>query len=260
MNADSPRVGIAVTRGEGPAGPLTTILKEMGAQVLHWGSIAFAPPEDPAPLMRALGRLAEFDWILFTSPRAVEAVTERVRALPGELRTAVVGPSTGAALREAGWPVHLLPEEGSGEGMVEAFRASGACQGARMLFPASAVARETVPEGLAALGARVERVTAYRMVILPLDGPACEAAFEAGEVQAVTFASPSAMKGLKEGLGEPLFRRMAAELPAAVMGGTTAAALEEEGWGRIEVAEEPTLAELAAAAIRAASGPERNNS
>ena len=244
-------VGVAVTRGEGPEGPLTQALRTLGARVLDWGSIAFRPPEDPGPLEGALERLQEFHWVIFSSPRAVDAVVSRVAEAPAGLRCAAVGPSTAASLRVAGWPAHRIPEDGTGEGLVEAFREVGDASGARVLFPASAVAREVIPEGLRAMGAVVERVTAYRLVTLPVDPGACEAALEGGEVQVVAFASPSAMNGLKEGIGEGLFARLAMTVPAAAMGPTTAGALREVGWQRVVVAAAPTLGSLAEAAVRA---------
>ena len=136
--------------------------------------------------------------------------------------------------------------------MVEAFRRAGDATGRRVFFPASAVARAVIPDGLAALGARVDQVTAYRFVKLPLDVEGCRNVMESGEVQSVTFASPSAMEGLREGLGVELFDRLAREVPAAAMGPTTAGALEEVGWGRFVVAREPTLEGLGAAAMFAA--------
>jgi uroporphyrinogen-III synthase len=244
-------VGVAVTRGEGPDGPLTQALRARGARVLDWGSIAFRPPDDPGPLERVLGRLQEFDWVIFSSPRAVDAVVSRMAEAPAGLRCAAVGPSTAASLRAAGWPAHRIPEDGTGEGLVEVFREAGDASEARVLFPASAVAREVIPAGLEALGAMVERVTAYRLVTLPVDPLACEAALEEGEVQVVAFASPSAMNGLREGIGEGLFARMAKTLPAAAMGPTTAGALGEVGWQRVVVAVAPTLEGLAEAAARA---------
>lgn len=246
--------GIVVTRDEDDRGPLTKALTERGARVLHWGSIRVAGPSDPAPLQDALTRLAEYDWICFSSPRAVQAVVSRVAGgpPPSPPRTAVIGPSTASALRKAGWPVHRMATEPSGRGMVETFRLAGDVSGARILFPASAVAREEIPEGLAQLGATVDRVTAYQMVAMPLDRSSCLASVNAGEVDVVTFASPSAMEGLREGLGEELFHRLARRTPAAAMGPTTAAALEEAGWTHVVVAEFSTMVGLAAAAERAA--------
>jgi len=233
-------VGVAVTRGEGSEGPLTLILKERGARVVDWGSIGFAPPEDLCPLLSALARVRDYDWICFSSPRAVEAVVSRLSAPPEGLRMAVVGPSTATSLEEAGWPVHRVPVEGSGEGLVEAFRVAGDAPGAKVFFPASAIAREVIPDGLSKLGARVDRMTAYRMVTLPLDGIACRAAVDAGELRVLTFASASAMK-------------VARGPPAAVMGPTTASALREAGWVNVAVAGEPTLEGLADAAEEAAA-------
>jgi uroporphyrinogen III methyltransferase/synthase len=131
---------------------------------------------------------------------------------------------------------------------VEAFREAGDADGARVFFPASAIARDVIPEGLGDLGADVDRMTAYRMVTLPLDGSVCRAAVERGEVQVVTFASPSAMEALRTGIGEDLFERLARNTPAAVMGPTTEGALREAGWERVAVAGTPTLEGLADAA------------
>jgi uroporphyrinogen-III synthase len=183
----------------------------------------------------------------------VAAVLERIEAPPQGVRIAAVGPSTADAVTAGGWPVHRIPEVGSGAGLVEAFRVAGDAEGARMFFPASAAAREEIPKGLAGLGARVHQVTAYRLVELPLDRDRCSAALKAGEVQAVTFASPSAMEGLRKGLGDDLFSRMAREIPAAAMGSTTAGALEGAGWKRIVVAQEPSLEALGVAGMQAAA-------
>lgn len=251
MVAESAGAGIVVTRGEGPDGPLTRILREGGARVLQWGSIGFAPPEDPAPFLGALGRLEAYDWICFSSPRAVEAVVSRVPEPPADVKVAVVGPSTARVLRGAGWPVDRVPEVASGEGLVEAFRDAGDAGGARIFFPSSAIARAVIPQGLTALGAEVLVVTAYRMTTLPLDAKACTAAVDRREVGVVTFASPSALDGLRAGVGETLFGRLASRVPAAAMGMTTAGALRAAGWERVVVAKEATLEGLAAAALAA---------
>ena len=251
METERGASGIVVTRGEGVHGPLSRLLEADGARVLHWGTIEFVPPEDSGPLQKALEDLERYDWICFSSPRAVDAVTTRVAEPPPGVRMAVVGPSTGRALEDAGWPVHRMPEEASGEGLIQAFREAGDARGALVFFPASAIARDVVPRGLRELGADVTQVTAYRTVHPPLDVRACERTLERGEVAAVTFTSPSAMRGLKNGLGRALFQRLARTVPGIAIGRTTAGALEEAGWERIQVADESTLDGLAAAALKA---------
>ena len=244
-------VGVAVTRGEEGRGPLSRELRERGAEVLDWGTVGFAPPEDLCPLFSALLGIGEYDWICFSSPRAVAAVVSRVPQPPAGVGMAAVGPSTADSLRNAGWPVDRVPQNGLGEALVEAFRTAGDAGDARILFPASAVARDVIPRGLSELGGKVDRVVAYRMIHLPLDAEACIASLEMGEVQVVTFASPSAMEGLRAGLGEEIFHRLAHSLPAAAIGPTTAQALRKAGWSRISVAEEHTMDGLVDAAQEA---------
>lgn len=241
-------LGVAVTRGEEGDGPLSRLLGERGARVLDWGSVGFSPPDDICPLRGALARLSDYDWICFSSPRAVDAVISRTPNPPEGVKMAAVGPSTALSLSEAGWPVHRIPEEGNGEGLVEAFRVAGDAEGARVLFPASEIARDVIPEGLAGLGAEVDRITAYRMVTLPVDAAGCRVSVERGEVHVVTFASPSAMEALRDQIEEDLFNRLREEIPAATMGPTTAASLKEAGWKQIAVARTPTLEGLVTAA------------
>jgi uroporphyrinogen-III synthase len=167
------------------------------------------------------------------------------------VKVAAVGPSTAAALEESGWTVHRVPIEGRGKGLVDAFREAGDALDARVFFPASALARPEIPEGLEALGASVHQCMAYQMVYLPLDPSACRAALDKGEVDAVTFASPSAMEGLRRALGSNLFNELARSLPAAAIGPTTAAALRDVGWREVVVGKSPTLEALVDAAAQA---------
>jgi len=135
--------------------------------------------------------------------------------------------------------------------LVEAFRDAGDAGGTRVFFPSSAIARAVIPQGLTALGAEVLVVTAYRTTTLPLDAKACAVAVDRREVGVVTFASPSALDGLRAGVGEALFGRLASRVPAAAMGTTTAGALRAAGWERVVVAKEATLEGLAAVALAA---------
>jgi uroporphyrinogen-III synthase len=265
---------VAVTRSEEEDGPLTTLLRDLGARVLPWGTVTFAPPEDETPFLKALARIAQYDWICFASPRAVDAVVTRVTypssddeggTVPGSTqepfpRVAAVGPITAKALQGAGWPVHRVPEEGGGEALVDGFRAAGDTAGRRVLLPASSRARDDIPLGLSSLGASVERVTAYRLVALPLEPDRCRAELDRGEVQVITFASPSALEGLRKGVGAALFERFSKEIPAAAIGPTTHTAVREAGWRYVAVAERTDLAGLARAAVEAARSHETESS
>jgi uroporphyrinogen III methyltransferase/synthase len=240
---------VVVTRAEPPAGPLGTKLAAQGAEVRHWPVVQISPPADPKPLIRALENLAQYDWIVFSSPRAVTAVVGRIDGLPEGIRVAAVGDSTAETLLEEGWPVDLLPREFGSEGLVAAFSEADFAHGADVLFPASNIARTTIPDGLTGLGARVERIVAYETVAAALDSAACVADADSGRLHAVTFASPSAVSGLRAALGEMSFVRILSQVPAVVIGPTTAAALHEIGMAPAGVADPSTLDGLADAVV-----------
>ncbi len=242
-------LSVVVTRDEPPGGALAALLKEAGARVLHWPAMTVGPPADPGELERALAALASFDWLALTSTHAVEAVAERRASLPPALRIAAVGASTAAAAAERGWRVDRLPRDFHSGALVHSFAEAGDAAGRRILFPASNLAAETLQSGLAALGAEVVRVEAYRTAASGLTGAPCLEALARGEVDVVTFASPSAVDGLAEALGEPGLTHLLAHAATAVIGPTTARALARRGHAPDAVAVAGTLAGLVEAAL-----------
>jgi uroporphyrinogen-III synthase len=234
-----------VTRDDSADPTLSHSLRDLGARVLTWPTIRAAPPADDTALRSALERISEFDWLVLTSPRAVEAVAVRRGMLPPALRLAAVGGGTARRAQERGWRVDLVPAVQTAEALVAALGEAGVGAGTRVLFPSSEIARETLESGLAALGAEVVRVTAYRTLGAALDGAACARALDAAEVQVVTLASPSAVENLRSVVGEPLFRRLADDVVFAAIGPTTAEAARAAGARQLIVARDHSLEGLA---------------
>jgi uroporphyrinogen III methyltransferase / synthase len=237
-------LGVVVTRDEDGTGVLGEALASRGARVLVWRTVRSVGVGDPGPLEEAVLRLHDFDWLVLTSPRAVDALAGRIAALPAGLRVAAVGPATAMAARSRGWAVDVVPEVHKADALVPAMAAAGVGAGSRVLFPASEIARDTLETGLAGLGAAVLRVTAYRTIPAVPDADACMRAVAAGEVQVITFASPSAVQGLEAALGRERFRDVAAKAVVAVIGPTTAAAARAAGASRVLVADDHSLAGL----------------
>lgn len=215
---------VVVTRTEPRGGGLCGELEQLGLAVLHWPVIGIEWT-DPSEWDAQRRAAQTFDWIVFTSAHAVEAVTEALPRAPAGVRIAAVGPATAATLGERGWPVDLLAPESGAEGLVHALGKAG-IHGRRILYPASTRARATLPEGLARLGAEVVRFTAYRTVAAPFDVDACRSWIARRALGAVTFASPSAVVELERALGDEDFQRLLAAAPAVVIGPTTARALQ----------------------------------
>ena len=246
---------VLVTRPRGQSAGLAAAIRALGGEPVEIPAIRIEPAADPAPLDAALERLERYDVLLLASANAVEALAARARARrvrldrPG-LRVACVGERTARAAERAGLPVHLVPERSDGEGLAEAVAAALAPVGLRCLLPRSEIGRDALPDALRAAGAQVDTVAAYRTVP-EAEGTAelCRR-LEAGELDALTFTSPSTVAGFLAML-RPAAREAAARCAVAAVGDTTAAALREAGLPAGVMAERPDARALAEALGRA---------
>ncbi len=251
---------ILVTRRPEQSGSLCEPLRALGATVLEVPLIEIQPPLDWHPLDEALSRLGEYDWLVFTSANAVQAVAERraVLALTGALpKVAVVGPATREALGHmfSGRTPDLEPaEDHRAEGLLAAFAPSDV-SGRRFLLPLSAKARETLAAGLARRGALVHTVTAYRTEQPEGLGRKLRDLLTEG-LDLVVLASPSAVEGLVAAAGSAV-----SGARVAVIGPVTEEAARRAGC-EVAVVAHPSTAEGLLSAIlsskaldRAGAGP-----
>ena len=160
---------IVVTRAHDQAGDFSARLRSLGADAIELPVISIQPPEDPAPLDRAIGHLALYDWLIFTSVNGVHFFMDRLDQSDQDLRSlkariCAIGPATRQAIENLHLKVDLMPRDYVAESVVEAFR-SEQLQGKRVLLPRAAVARDVIPTELEKLGAHIDVVEAYRNVI-----------------------------------------------------------------------------------------------
>lgn len=241
---------VATTRDGDPEDTLVQRLEADGARVLLWPTLVTEGPRDATPLTRAVEGLASYDWIAFTSARAASALVDLAVAPanePRKPRVAAVGEATSAALKARGWTVDVVASGHGAAALVDAMAAVAELDGARVLFPASSLARPTLEEELGVRHARVDRVEAYHVRTAPPEHGRIRADLDAG-VDVVTFASPSAVRALAETFGGDLPGGLAGTGVAAI-GRTTAHALEELGVQDVEVAPRPGMDGLVDACV-----------
>lgn len=244
---------ILVTRRAEQSSSLITGLRSLGAEVIEVPLIEVAPPADVGPLDAALRSLDRYDWIVFTSANAVRSVADRVRLLgrvPRFPRGASVGPATTEATDEhlPACAIELEPlADFRAEGLLATFKDADV-RGKKFLLPVSDKAREVLADGLAARGGQVDRVVAYRTVAPADAGHKLAVALAAG-VDAVTFASPSAIENFVEAAPE-----RGKGVRAAVIGPVTEAKARALGLDVIAVAEPSTADGLLVALSRALAG------
>ncbi len=199
---------VLVTRSRTQASRLIDLLVELGAEPIELPSIEIAPLEDYGELDRALADTAEAAgrWIIFASVNAVEYVWERIRATGGDARyfagatVGAIGPATAAALVDRGIIPDFVPQRSVSEEVVAELSALE-WAGRTVLLPGSAIGRDTLAQGLAALGADVRAVAAYRNLRPQgVREQACQALRDGVDV--VTFTSSSTVRNLLDILGD----------------------------------------------------------
>lgn len=217
--ADAPLLGmtVVVTRSRAQAGALAGRLEDLGAAVVEFPVIQLVDPDDWAPTDAAIAELSTYDWVVFTSANAVERFCERLwvgerdsRAL-ADAHVAAIGPATAARCMDYGIRPDYVPEEFRAEGVIDGFAERGVGAGSRVLLPRALEAREVLPETLRQRGAVVDVVAVYRTIPADPDPDALDALIS-GEVDVVTFTSPSTVRNFMA-----LLDRADAKLPAAAV-------------------------------------------
>jgi uroporphyrinogen III methyltransferase/synthase len=120
---------IAITRAPSQSPELRSSLESLGAEVLDLPVISIQPPADPALLDAAVARLAEYDWIVFTSANGVRFFMDRLDRSPHDLRSlrariCAIGPATRRSIEDLHLKVDLMPGEYRRRGAGSRFRAT----------------------------------------------------------------------------------------------------------------------------------------
>ena len=233
---------VLVTRARSQASRLAQLLEANGAQCVEFPAISVVPVSDPAPMDAAISRLTRhdstsgmgYDWVTFTSPNGVRGFRSRLEALGldaralGGVKFAAVGPATAQALADMGIRADLLPGDYLAAAVVEEFRRAG-FRGGSVLHLRSSIGRETLPDGLRGLGARVDEVVAYETRSPEDSGEQARAAFspENGGIDVTTFTSSSTVKSLAALLGGDV--NLINSTLVACMGPVTAGTARELG-------------------------------
>lgn len=259
-----------ITRDAAAVVPYAAALAPLGLEAIALPVTRLAPPRDPDALRRALaagGHAA----IVVASPRAATALAEAI-AVGGDQQTEggdrqtvgggwqaagvgasrlaevwAVGPATARALAEAGIAARLPEGAKDGASLARALVAARRLTGRRVLVPRAEDGRDEAIAILAAAGAEVDAVTAYRTVAAEAEDPALQrglGVLRRGEAAVCALFAPSqvaALAGLVE-LGGIATR-------FAAIGGTTAAALRDAGVAEVAVAGAPTPEGLAKAVL-----------
>jgi len=235
---------VLVTRAASQSMELVQQCVEHGARVLVQPAIEISALEDNSQLDAMLGKLDQFDWLVFSSRNGVHFLVDRllqtgkdVRALAG-LQLAAIGPGTSQALAGYHLGADLQPTEYRAEALAEALE-SEATGGKRFLLVRASRGREVLAEMLRDAGGDVQQLAVYQSTDVEQADPSVVEELEAGNVDWITVTSSAIAHSLVSLLGDKLSRASLASISPL-----TSSTLKELGYPASAEAETYTMAGL----------------
>lgn len=228
---------VAVTRPKDRSSSLAKKLAALGAEVVLMPTIETERIKDNEALFKALDRIKEYQWTVFTSVAGVHAFYEAMREQKLDIRSlagvkfAVIGTGTRKAVEANGIFVDLMPEVYSGAALGQAL-AETASADDKLLIPRAAIGTDEVIKPLQAAGLDFDDIPVYDTK----EGTESQAAGYDETVDYVAFTSASTVRGFVK-LNPKLDY---SAVKSICIGRQTAAAAEEYGM-QIHIAAEATI-------------------
>jgi len=187
--ATSHKGTVVLTREKGKNDKLAAKLTALGLECVELPLIEHAAAADTARLPEVLAERV-WDWVIVTSPEGAHVLLDGwEKAGKPELRMAVVGDATGAALG-GNLGISFIPSKAMGKVLAEELPI--AAPGEHVLYAGSALANNGMMDDLTARGFEVTRMSTYTTRMVEAVDAATLAKAVAADV--VTFASPSTVK------------------------------------------------------------------
>lgn len=165
-------------------------------------TVEIAPPDDPAPALRALGEINGYVWVVFLSRNGVDAFFEGLRAQGrdaralGSTKVAAIGAKTAEQLGQYGVRADLVSGRATGEDVVRALLGCTR-EGDRVLIYAAQEGRDIVRAVLAESGRLPVAVAAYKTCVVS-DPHFAE---KVASADILTFTSGSTVRAFAQLLG-----------------------------------------------------------
>jgi len=247
-------ISVAVTRTREQASRLSAMLRDLGAEAVEIPTIEVVDPASWESVDTAIGSLATFDWVIFSSPNGVDRFIGRLCKGGGDARSfggvkiAAIGPATTARLMAFGLKADLEPNRHEGGGLAEALLERVAAKGLRFLLSRPQEAREELSDALRSAGADVIEAVSYKTIRPSTLSE--ETLNRLDEIDYITFTSSSTARYFAE-LSSDRVSGLQARLKAVSIGPTTTRTARALGFNVVAEAPETeiTIAGLVGALV-----------
>jgi uroporphyrinogen III methyltransferase/synthase len=208
-------------------------LHSLGAEAILAPMVEIKPLDDPGPIDQAIGRLASYDWIVFTSSNGVRGLMDRIAAVGadsrvfGPLKIAAIGPATAESLATYHLRADLIAESYVSESLAEAM--VGKVEGGRVLLIQVDRGRAVLREALSRV-AHVDRLPTYENRDADSLAPEVASRLVEGSIDWITVTSSAIADRLYTLLPSPARDRVGSTIRLASLSPLTTQALSKLGW------------------------------
>lgn len=247
---------VLVTRPEGQADKLKTLLEEQGARVEIQPAIAILPPDSWKEVDDVINRLDEFAYAVFSSVNGVNMflrrLSERDRGIDAlkSLCVAAVGASTAAELERRGVHVQIVPDEYRAENLAAAIvedvkkRSYEQTSVKAAIFRASR-GRDILKPQLESVGIETTQVVIYKSEDVLNPNPKIVEKLNSGSIDWVALTSSAIAQSTINMLGDSLRKAK-----IACISPITAEVVEKNGFTVDAIAEPYTMEGLVEAIMQ----------
>jgi uroporphyrinogen III methyltransferase/synthase len=209
-------------------------LRELGAEVLPYPTIAIREYEDHGAWSKVLELQADSRWLIFTSENGVIFFLSLFQHRVGDLRhlarfrIAAVGVGTARALAEQGLKADFVPEKATVARLAEELCEKYRLTGAEVVRVQGNLSDNTITERLAAAEAKVTHLTVYHTFT-----PDWPEGFRTRLMEyppdAIMFSSGSTADGLRRMLSDMDWRKITDPAAIVSIGPSTSDRLRSQG-------------------------------
>jgi uroporphyrinogen III methyltransferase/synthase len=224
---------IVVTRDAAGNAEMAQKIILRGGNPVEFTTMALQPLTNRNEFLQALTELADYDWVIFTSPNGVDIFFEAIGAFGKDarvfasVRLATLGTKTAECLARYGIKADFVPTVFTGRDLGLQLLSFTNLKDKQVLLLRSELASDELIDVLRQGGAQVHDVSTYTAVPQQGDATTLENQMQQGQIHWLTFASPSAVRGFFEQVRSDLIN--AGRAKVASIGPVTSRELTELG-------------------------------
>jgi uroporphyrinogen III methyltransferase/synthase len=224
---------IVVTRDADSNADFAAKIIDKGGNPIKFTTIKIKPLTQTNKFLRTLAKIADYNWLIFTSANGVTVLFDALQKLGKDARVfasakiTAIGSETAAKLTEFGIKADFVPNVFTSKELGKQLINFTNLKNKKVLLLRSQLASNELSELLKSAGAQVDNVSVYTAVTVKNKSDSLTEKIRKGKIDWLTFASPSSAKAFFEQIPAELVNSSSVKI--ASIGPVTSGQLKKLG-------------------------------